>query len=115
MRRPISKTFGGFRVVQFFGKSTDGVNNTREYFSGTDYLNPNSYLRATMQSTGAVQLTFQAVSNRTYTVQYTDSLNPVAWSNLVIALPRTNTTTVTVIDPAPKPKRFHRLVTPAQR
>jgi hypothetical protein len=92
----------------------DGMSNGREYFAGTDYLNPNSYLRATMQSSGALELTFQAVSNRTYMVQYTDSLSPIQWKNLFIAPARSNTTTVTVMDVAPKPRRYHRIVTPAQ-
>jgi hypothetical protein len=92
----------------------DGMNNGREYFAGTDYLNPNSYLRANMQSSGALQLTFQAVSNRTYMVQYTDSLSPIQWVNLFIVPARSNTTSVTLTDPSPKPKRYHRIVTPAQ-
>ena len=67
-----------------------------------------------MQSSGALELTFQAISNRTYMVQYTDSLSPIQWKNLFIAPARSNTTTVTVMDVAPKPKRYHRIVTPAQ-
>ena len=92
----------------------DGLNNAREYFAGTDYLNRNSYLRSTIQVSGNTELTFQAVSNRTYVVQYNETLNPAQWVNLAIEPGKTNTRTVIVVDPTPRPKRYYRLVTPAQ-
>ncbi len=92
----------------------DGMNNAREYFAGTDYLNPTNYLRCAIQASGSIQLTFQAVSNRTYMVQYTESLSPAQWANLAIEPGKTNTRSVTVVDPAPRPRRFYRIVTPAQ-
>lgn len=91
----------------------DGVDNGDEYFAGTDYLDPNSYLRSEIQSSGNLQLMFQATSNRTYTVQYNEALMG-PWSNLVIEPAKTNTRIVTVIDPAPRPNRYYRLVTPPQ-
>jgi hypothetical protein len=93
---------------------SDGMNNAQEYFAGTDYLSPGSYLRAAMQATGGLALTFQALSNHTYMVQYTDSLSPVQWVNLYIAQARPTNSIITVTDPSPKPKRYHRLVTPPQ-
>ena len=92
----------------------DGVNNAREYFAGTDYLNPASYLKSVIQASGQVQLNFQAVSNRTYMVQYSETLNATQWVNLVIEPGKTNSRTATVIDPTPRPNRFYRIVTPAQ-
>jgi hypothetical protein len=47
-------------------------------------------------------------------VQYTDSLSPVQWVNLYIAQARPTNSIITVTDPSPKPKRYHRLVTPPQ-
>jgi len=93
---------------------SDGVNNTREYFAGTDYLNPNSYLRTTIQAGGNVELTFQAASNHNYVVQYTENLNPPQWVNLIIEPGKTNARPVTIVDPTPRPNRYYRLVTPAQ-
>jgi hypothetical protein len=93
----------------------DGLNNAREYFAGTDYLDTNSVLRTTIQAGGAVELTFRAVSNHNYVVQYTDDLYPGQWRNLVIEPGKTNSRPVTIIDPAPNPGRYYRLVTPAQR
>jgi hypothetical protein len=92
----------------------DGVNNAREYFAGTDYLNRNSYLKTSIQASGNVELMFQAVSNRTYMVQYNETLNPAQWANLAIEPGKTNTRTIIVVDPTPRSKRYYRLVTPAQ-
>ena len=48
-------------------------------------------------------VSFLAVSNRTYTIQYTDSLSPVppVWQKLADVLARPVTRTETIIDPAP--------------
>ena len=92
----------------------DGVNNAGEYFAGTDYLDPNSYLKTTIQSSGSTQLIFPAVSNRTYMVQYSETLVPGQWTNLVIEAGKTSNRVVNVIDPAARTQRYYRLVTPAQ-
>jgi hypothetical protein len=92
----------------------DTVNNGDEYFAGTDYLNATSYLRSSIQASGSVQLTFPGVSNRTYTVQYNDNLGVSGWSNLVIEPGEITNRTVTVTDPTPRPRRYYRMVTPAQ-
>jgi hypothetical protein len=91
----------------------DGMTNAEEYFAGTDYLNDGSYLRSAIQTSGT-ELTFQAISNRTYMVQYNDSLNPLSWSNLVIEPGRNTNRVVTANDGSPRPNRYYRLVTPAQ-
>ncbi len=92
----------------------DGINNAREYFAGTDYLDGQSYLRVNITGAGPVRLTFGAAAGKTYTVQYTDSLSPIQWRNLVIEPAGANARTVTVTDPAPVPRRTYRLATPAQ-
>src|SRR5262249_36906100 len=54
----------------------DGMSNAAEVFAGTDYLDPKSYLKVDIASANGASLSFNAVSNRSYTVQYTDGLNP---------------------------------------
>jgi hypothetical protein len=92
----------------------DGMTNAEEYFAGTDYLNNSSYLHSAIQASGVRELTFPAISNRAYVVQYNDSLNPLLWSNLVIEPGRTSDRVVTITDDTPRPNRYYRLVTPAQ-
>ncbi len=92
----------------------DGSSNAAEYFAGTDYQNASSYLRSAIQPNGANLLTFQAVSNRAYIVQFSETLSGT-WSNLVIEPARGSNRVVNVSDPAPRPKRFYRLTTPPQR
>jgi hypothetical protein len=91
----------------------DGQNNLQEYLSGTDPLDPRSQLRLTgMASTGSVELRFTALSNTTYTVQFTDSLNPPQWKELQDVPAQATTVTVVVVDPAARTERYYRLVTP---
>jgi hypothetical protein len=93
----------------------DHLSNADEYLAGTDYLNPTSCLRSVIQVSGAAQLTFEAISNRTYILQYNESLNAFSWSNLVIEPARSNSSrVVTITDSSPRPRRYYRLVTPAQ-
>jgi hypothetical protein len=57
-------------------------------------------------------VTFNAVSNRAYTVQFTDVLG-APWSSLQSAAPRTTNRVVSIIDPAASnPTRFYRLAIP---
>ena len=60
------------------------------------------------------QINFTAVSNRTYTIQFTDALPSANWSKLadVVAL-KTNRVEV-MLDPAWTSNRFYRAVTPRQ-
>jgi CotH protein/lamin tail-like protein/Ig-like domain-containing protein len=92
----------------------DGLNNTEEYFAGTDYQVKSSSLRPTILTGGNVELTFQAVSNHNYVVQYSESLQSALWVNLIIEPGHTNNRPVTIIDPTPRTTRYYRLVTPAQ-
>jgi hypothetical protein len=92
----------------------DGMSNAAEYFAGTDYLDANSNLK--LQNIGAIgRMQFTAVSNHTYTVQYTDRLNPIIWNKLVDILPKPTTHIETVIDPNATTNRFYRVATPIQR
>jgi hypothetical protein len=63
---------------------------------------------------GGASVQFTAVSNRTYSVQYTDSLNPIHWNNLSNILAHSFTSTQSVADPNPRTNRLYRIVTPIQ-
>jgi hypothetical protein len=54
------------------------------------------------------------VSNRTYTVQFTDQLNSGAWSRLADIVARANNRVESFTDPAWTTNRFYRVVTPRQ-
>ena len=106
---------------------TDGTNdldgdrmvNRDEYMAGTDPQDPQSYLRIEtitpdFNSTATVQLTFLAVTNRTYTIQYRDSMLPVPWNHLADIDAAPTNRMVQVIDQpgANIVGRFYRLLTP---
>jgi hypothetical protein len=92
----------------------DGMNNAAEYFAGTDPLDPNSVLRLEIANPGSVTLWFNAVSNRAYTVQYSQRLGPASWQKFADLLARTNSRVETLVDPNPGAQRYYRLVTPVQ-
>ena len=88
----------------------------RALIAGTDPADAQSYLKIdtlNAATTGAT-LTFGTVSNKTYSVQYTDALGSGSWSTLADLAARTNNATETVFDPAFTPTRAYRLVTPRQ-
>jgi hypothetical protein len=92
----------------------DGMENWKEYFAGTDPRDPTSYLRVSRFTAGGGQatVTFNAVSNRTYTLQFADGLG-ATWSPLQSVPSRTTNRVVSVIDAAaPNPTRFYRLAIP---
>jgi CotH kinase protein/Chitobiase/beta-hexosaminidase C-terminal domain/Lamin Tail Domain len=92
----------------------DGMSNAQEYIAGTDYLDASSYLKAEALRSGLNRLQFLAVSNRTYTVQYSDSLLSAPWQKLVdVPAGKTNRTQV-IVDESASSNRFYRLVIPIQ-
>jgi hypothetical protein len=91
----------------------DGLSNREEYIAGTNPLDAASCLKVTQVSISSpAQITFEAVSNKTYTIQYTDDLNLAAWLNLTNVVARTNTRPETVFDSRPSTNRFYRIATP---
>ena len=94
----------------------DGVSNRNEYLAGTDPRSTNSFLRIDSIVPGAgATLRFGAISNRTYTVQYSDGLAATNWLRLVDVLARTTNHLQTIVDAAPGTNRSYRITTPAAR
>ena len=94
----------------------DGMSNLAEYLAGTDPSDPNSYLRIEVAAVpGVATVQFGAISNRTYSVQYSDAIPAVGpWSKLADYPARTNNRVESFIDPAWTTNRFYRAVTPRQ-
>jgi hypothetical protein len=93
----------------------DGLSNWAEYLAGTDPTDPTSYLKVKRISAqnGAV-IEFNAVSNRTYSVEYKDRFEAAAWTRLADVLARPTNWPATVIDPTPGTNRLYHLATPKQ-
>ena len=90
----------------------DGMSNAAEYFAGTDPFDATSYLKVNLAILGQTTISFNAVSNRAYTVQYTDSLTPPLWQKLGDALSRTNNRNEVFVDLSANTSRYYRLVIP---
>jgi hypothetical protein len=96
----------------------DGMTNLQEYLVGTDPRNPQSYLKIETVGTvgdGGQVVSFEAVSNRTYTVLYRINLGPATWQKLADVQAEAATREVRVTNSAPgAAERYYRLVTPKQ-
>ena len=93
----------------------DGASNFAEYVAGTAANDPGSFLKVTLApniASGA-NISFQAVSNRTYTLQYRDSLSVGTWNNLTNIPAQPTTDMIQVQNISDATNRFYRLVTPA--
>jgi hypothetical protein len=93
----------------------DGVSNRAEYIAGTDPTNNGSYLKIdSIVAGGSATLTFGAVSNRTYSIEYTDALGAGPWSRLADVIARPGNRTETVVDAGFTTNRYYRVATPRQ-
>ena len=95
----------------------DGMNNWQEYIAGTDPQDPSSYFKIDQLTAGpnALWVSFMAVSNKTYTVEYRDALEAGSWFKLIDVGTRATNHVETVPDPKVGiVRRFYRLVTPAK-
>lgn len=104
---------GGIAATPSEDLDGDRLNNYSEFIAGTDPRNPASLLslKASAGLEGAV-LQFQGVSNRTYTVQFTDGLSPVQWQALQHRTASPTNRVEQVVDPTPTSHRLYRVVTP---
>jgi hypothetical protein len=92
----------------------DGMSNLAEFIAGTDYTNVNSVLKIQMTN-GLGRIQFNAVTNRTYSVQFKDSVDPaVPWNKLGDVFSRNVNRIETLQDPNATTNRFYRLVIPIQ-
>jgi hypothetical protein len=89
----------------------DLMTNLQEYNAGTNPRDPLSYLRLGLIRSGGSSLTFNAVANRTYTVEYRDTLSPGVWQ-LLQNVPAGPAREVQLNDAAGGSTRFYRLRTP---
>jgi hypothetical protein len=93
----------------------DGMSNWQEYIAGTDPTNALSYLKIDSLTAGASStLSFGAISNKTYTVQYSDAPNPGPWLKLADVAARATNHTELIVDPNYSTNRFYRIATPRQ-
>jgi hypothetical protein len=93
----------------------DGLGNHAEYFAGTDPTNALSYLKIdSIAVNGSAVISFGTISNRTYTVQFTDALTTGGWSRLLDVAAHATNRVEQVIDPNYTTNRFYRLATPKQ-
>ncbi len=93
----------------------DGLTNLQEFIAGTDPQSALSSLRVEMIGAGAgsTTLRFTAISNRTYTVLYRDTLPGSAWTKLADIPSRTTNRVAIVPDlNATNHQRYYRIVTP---
>jgi len=91
----------------------DDMSNWGEYIAGTDPTDPLSYLAVNLAAEPAsAVVSFGAISNRTYTVQYTDNLGSGTWSRLADVLALPNNRVESFPDPTYTTNRFYRAVTP---
>jgi hypothetical protein len=97
----------------------DGATNLQEYLAGTDPRNAASRLRLELisfTSPGEVELQLIALSNKTYTIQFRDSLTTGNWQGLIDVPSDSNSRPFTITDSVPPgtPSRFYRVVSPQQ-
>jgi hypothetical protein len=94
----------------------DGLTNFQEFLAGTNPTDKNDLFRIEFinSDAAAAQLQFLARSNRTYSVQFKESLNAPAWLNLTNIAFRATNRIETILDLSPRIHgRFYRLVAPA--
>src|SRR6185503_16785050 len=92
----------------------DGMANWAEYQAGTDPTNALSNLRISslVWSNGALRMEFDAVSNRTYAIQYKPSVDATNWLTLTGIVGRRTNRTEVMFDSPIVTNRFYRIVTP---
>ena len=92
----------------------DGLSNLAEYQAGTNPNDSNSFLRVSLAAANNMaNVIVAAVSNRTYTVQYSDVL-PASWNKLADLIARATNRVEVLKDPNWTTNRFYRIALPAQ-
>jgi hypothetical protein len=94
----------------------DGLSNRQEFDAGTHPLLAESTLRIedAFFNGSATEFWFLAVSNRTYSVIFSDTPDGAGWEKLIDVPTHPTNRVVTVSAPVAGATRFYRLVTPAR-
>jgi hypothetical protein len=93
----------------------DGSLNWQEYLAGTDPVDAQSYMKIqSLSANGRASLSFSTISNRTYTLQFTDALGAGVWTKLADVPARPTNGVEVIPDAAYATNRCYRLVTPRQ-
>ena len=93
----------------------DTLSNRSEFLAGTDPTNPASYLKIdSITANSGAMLAFGAISNRTYSVQYSDVVGSGFWFKLTDIAARSSNRVETIYDSAYATNRIYRLATPQQ-
>jgi hypothetical protein len=95
----------------------DGQTNLREYYAGTDPNDPESVFESSVARVGGdVVIRFIAEANKSYTVQFKNSLAEPTWQKLLDIASDPAPRNLEVVDPgaAGHPTRFYHVVTPIQ-
>jgi len=94
----------------------DGMTNLQEYLSGTDPQSKESVLKLSatvVQGSLNLTLSFDAVSNKTYTIQSQSSISDSSWQRLRdVGTAPTNRTVATSDSIGSAASRVYRVVTP---
>jgi hypothetical protein len=94
-------------------KDGDGVSNLAEFMAGTNPVDPSSRLTIRVQATtiNTVSLVFEAVGDKSYTVQFRDEFSTGSWQKLKDVSAAAGATSV--VDTSPSTAhRYYRIVTP---
>jgi len=93
----------------------DTMSNRDEYMAGTDPQNASSYLKVTQATTpGTAIISVAAVANRSYSVQYTDTLPATQWLKLGDVVGKNTDRVEQLTDLNWTTNRFYRVVLPGQ-
>jgi hypothetical protein len=94
----------------------DGFSNAQEYLAGTNPADAGSYLALgnVSKAGGNTEIQFRTRANRTYSIEYTDSLEAAQWQLLTNIEGSAQDTEIAVPDPSSQAHRYYRLVTPAR-
>ncbi len=92
----------------------DGMKNLQEYLAGTNPTNALSRLALTLTPppTNSIVFQFSAVSNKSYTVEYRDSLSTGTWLRLQDYIAAPTDRTLSITNALGSPMRFYQVVTP---
>ena len=91
----------------------DGVSNLNEYLSGTDPQDPLSVLKLTIISVTPATLQFTPMANKSYTIEWRETLDAATPWTLLRTIPAQGTSQVVQItDTDVNTTRFYRISTP---